>query len=100
MENAVDFDNLFADAINRQKGKAGKHKLASARLAAWTAAAWKLSERAKALVYSESGAPRGFGAVGLLGVVANVCEVEGGGFRPSNTHQPRYRLLINLPTSS
>jgi hypothetical protein len=30
VENAVDFDNLFADAINRQKGKPGKHKLASA----------------------------------------------------------------------
>jgi len=30
VENAVDFDNLFADAINRQKGKPGKHKLAGA----------------------------------------------------------------------
>jgi multidrug efflux pump subunit AcrB len=100
VENAVDFDDLFVDAINRQKRKAGEHKLASAWLAAWAATPWKLCEGAHAFVDSQRGAAGGLRAVVLLGVIADVCEVAGGGFRPSDTHQPRYRLLINLPTSS
>ena len=34
MENTVDFDEIIADAVNRQKGKARKNKLAGA----WAAA--------------------------------------------------------------
>jgi len=100
VQNTVDFDNLFGDAINRQKRKAGKHKLARARLAAWTATAWKLRESAQCLVDSEGHAAGGFPAVMLLSVIANVCEIAGGGFGPPDAHQPRYRLLINLPMSS
>jgi len=42
VENTIDFDELIADAINGQKGKARKNKLAGAWVAAWAAAAWKL----------------------------------------------------------
>jgi hypothetical protein len=52
VENAVDFDNFLADAINGQKRKAGKHKLASVWLAARAAPARELREGAQCLVDS------------------------------------------------
>ena len=70
MKEAVDFDDLFADAINRQKRKAWKYKLARARLAAWAATAGKLGESAHAFVDSERRAASGFRSIMLLGVVA------------------------------
>jgi hypothetical protein len=42
VENTVDFDEIVADAINRQKGNTRKDKFAATRVAARSATAWKL----------------------------------------------------------
>jgi hypothetical protein len=75
VENAVDFDDILPDPIDCQKRKADKHKLTGAWLPSSAATAGKLHETAQSLVDSERRAARGFRAVVLLGVIANVCEV-------------------------
>ena len=52
MQDTIDFDNLFANSIDRSKGKAGKDKLARSWLAAPAALKWKLRERAQSVVNS------------------------------------------------
>jgi hypothetical protein len=73
----MDFDEIIADAINRQKEKARKDKLAGAWVAPWSAAARKLRERAQSFVDAERDAAGSFRAVLVLGVIANVRQVCG-----------------------
>jgi hypothetical protein len=42
VKNTIDFDEIVAHAINRQKRKARKNKLTGAWAAAWAATPWKL----------------------------------------------------------
>ena len=72
VENTVDFDEIIADTINRQKGKTRKNKLTGARVAAWSATAWKLGEGAQSVVDAERDPAGSFRTVMLLGVIANV----------------------------
>ena len=72
VKNAIDFDDIVADAINRQKGKSRKNKFAGAWVAARSATAWKLAEGAESLVNTDRDPPGSFRAVMVLGVVANV----------------------------
>lgn len=75
MKNTIDFDEVIADAINSQKGKASENKLARARAAAWSATSWKLRQGAQPLVDAESDSAGCFRTVMILGVIANICQV-------------------------
>jgi len=86
MQNAVDFNDILADAVDSQKGQARKYQFAGVQLAARTAAVRKLREGTYALVDCECHTPSRCRALMFLDVVTNVCEVAGSGLCPANAH--------------
>jgi len=57
MQNAVDLNDILADAVDSQKGQARKHQFAGVQLAARTAAVRKLCEGTYASVDCECHTP-------------------------------------------
>jgi len=88
MQDAIDLDDLCADAVNRQKGKAGEYQLARSCLAARTPTIWESGERIYALTDRSRYAARGTRTFMFLNVVTDVGEVLGRQLCPSNPHQP------------
>jgi len=86
VQNAVDFNDILADAVNSQKGQGRKHQFAGVQLAARTAAVGKLREGTYASIDCECHTPSRCRALTLLDVIADVCEVAGSGLCPANAH--------------
>jgi len=86
MENPVDHDPLFIDAVNRQPGKSGENQFSGSRYPSGSAFARKIRERVEAVADLQRNSPRGGGAIPLGNVVTETGEIVDGRFRPPKPH--------------